>query len=104
MAESVLKDLASASDATIEGLTPPSAKMVDFLHGNASTAQRNDIHHKLGFAPEDAAAGDHTHNGVNSPGLFTGLTFADITAGATGAQIAAAVNAINAALRLVGGS
>lgn len=104
MAESVFRDLASTDDASIEGLAPPSSKVVDFLHGNASTTEPTDIHHRIGYGPTDAARGDHSHDGVDSPGLFTGTTFTDITAVATGAQIAAAVNALNAAMRLVGGS
>lgn len=97
-------DIGGLTDESINGKTPPSQKVVDFLHGQASTKKPTDLHHRLGFTSEDAAPGDHTHDGKNSKGLFTPevTTLTDISNTATGTQIAAAVNALNAALRLLG--
>lgn len=99
----ILDDLAGLSDTSMDGRPPPTQKFLDWLHGKASTKRREDVHHALGFGPLDAAAGDHTHNGKDSPGLFApDVVLVDITPTATGAQIATAVNALNALMRAKG--
>lgn len=95
MANTSLFDDLSQNDEGLEGKTPPSTKVVDFLHGNASTNEPTDIHHRIGFAPADAARGDHDHDGVNSFPLWDGTTAIPAVSGAsTTAELAAAINAI----------
>lgn len=97
---SELIDSLSKIDVTeIDGKTPPPKKLVDFIHGQAGTS-RDELHHKLGFADDDASPGSHDHDGKNSRALWPAdLALTDVTAGSSMAQFAAAINAINAALR-----
>ena len=41
---------------------PPSARYLDWFHGQASHRRATDLHHQLGTNPWDAAPGDHTHS------------------------------------------
>lgn len=58
-------------------LTPnpkPPAQEVEDFHSNADTDVRQEaIHHTLGPSPTQAAAGNHTHNGSDSPLLLEGV-------------------------------
>lgn len=98
------EDIFGLSDSAVDGKTPPSQKVIDWLHGRVSTRKKTDLHHPIGFGETDAASGDHTHDGKNSKTLFNPdlLILTDISNTATGTQIATAVNAINAALRQIG--
>ncbi len=52
-----------------------SAEDVDKLHLKADTdVRRESIHHTLGPRSSQAAAGDHKHDGSDSPLLLAGLT------------------------------
>jgi hypothetical protein len=101
MASDIISQLAQADTTEIEGQTPPSEAVVDFIHGRASTTRPEDLHHRIGNGATDSSAGNHQHNGKDSKFILDGanVTLNDITATATGSQIAAAVNAINAVLR-----
>lgn len=102
---SIFEDLSTATDTVTDGLTPPSQKQLDWLHGRASINRPEDLHHMIGFGAADAAAGDHTHNGKNSKFLFDSNTvLTDLGPAPTSAQIQAAVNALNALFRLLGTS
>lgn len=91
------------TDDAINGKTPPSQKVIDWLHGRVSTQKATDIHHRLGTADTDASPGNHTHDGKNSYPLFSeNDILTDISNTATGTQIATAVNKINALLRQLG--
>ena len=93
----------TAGDTATDGVSPPSQKVVDWLHLKASANRPEDLHHMIGFGPADAASGDHTHNGKNSKFLFDSTTvLTDLPASPTSAQIQAAVNALNALFRLLG--
>ena len=101
---SIFEDLGKADGKGLEANTPPSEKIIDWLHARASTTARNDLHHRIGDGPTDAASGDHTHNGVDSKPLFTAaqVSLTDLGASPTTADIRAAVNALNAAFRRLG--
>lgn len=89
--------------SSIDGVAPPPAKVLDWLHGNADTDSPQGIHHRIGTNPGDAASGEHRHRGRDSFPLFDATdVLTDISNSATGTQIATAVNAINALLRKVG--
>lgn len=98
---SILKQLSSLSADDLQGQTPPSQAVVDWLHGKASTTQvSTDVHHFIGFQDNDVAAGSHTHDGKNSQFIVgTKVTLTDLSASPTTPQIVAAVNAINAIFR-----
>lgn len=102
----IFEQLSKADDAAIEGVSPPSEKMVDFLHARASTTRPEDIHHPVGTGAGQVSPGRHQHNGKDSLFILDGanVTLNDITIAATGAQIATAVNAINAVFRAYFGS
>ena len=103
MADNFADQMAGADDTMTDGKAPPSGKVIDWLHGKASTQRPEDIHHPLGFGETDAAPGNHTHDGKNSKFLFTpDVPLNDLPAAPTSAQIQASVNAINAMLRLLG--
>jgi hypothetical protein len=104
--DNIIAQLAAADTTEIEGQTPPSEAVVDFIHGRASTTRPEDLHHTLGTGQVQASPGNHQHNGKDSKFVLDGanVTLTDITAGATGAQIATAVNAINALFRTYFGS
>lgn len=97
----VFDALSAASAETIEGKTPPSEAVIDFIHVRASTNRPEDLHHSLGSAGSQASPGSHQHDGKTSKYILDGanVTLTDITAVATGAQISTAVNAINALFR-----
>jgi hypothetical protein len=76
--------------------TPPSAAYVTWLHTMAATRDKDDIHHRLGAAPWDAAGGNHQHLGSDNSGpLF------DSTEEATGdlSTLAGLESAVKAILR-----
>lgn len=59
----------------------PSAESVQSFHTNADTdASRTAIHHTLGGRPNQAAPGNHTHNGNDSPQLLAGHEITGSTA------------------------
>lgn len=96
------EDTFGLNDDAMNGKAPPSAKFVQWFHARVDTRQASDLHHRLGTAQDEAAFGNHTHDGKNSMPLFVDLTLTDISNTATGTQIATAVNALNAALRKLG--
>ena len=101
----VIGDFAAADDTATDGVTPPSQKTLDWLHGKASINRPEDIHHQLGYGDSDAASGSHTHDGKNSKFLFSSnVTLNDLPASPTSAQIQSAVNALNALMRGLGAS
>lgn len=100
---SIFDDLNTAADTATDGKEPPSQKIVDWIHGKTSINRPEDIHHIVGFGDADASSGSHTHNGKNSKYLFdSSVVLTDLTGAPTSAQIQTSVNAINAALRLLG--
>ena len=51
---------------------PPTAEEVEHFHSNADVDTRPEaVHHTLGGAPNQAAAGNHTHDGTDSPSTIT---------------------------------
>lgn len=55
---------------------PPSAEQVTKFHEKADKdASAKALHHTLGPLPNQAAAGNHTHDGGGSTQLFTSVTF-----------------------------
>lgn len=75
-----------------EDPTPPT-ETVELFHQNAQVDTRpEDIHHRLGGGENQAAAGNHKHNGTDSPLLGAGVTLT----GAKGGN--AAVNSLVAAM------
>lgn len=98
-ADDLLKQLTELDDAAIESASPPSQKLVDWLHGKASTQKSEDLHHRLGYTDQDAAQGDHTHDGRNSKALLdAGDLPALLAPGYTAAQAMDAINKIRDAL------
>lgn len=52
----------------------PDNKTVDDFHKNASVDTRpEDIHHRLGIEPNQAAAGNHNHDGTSGVLLLDGV-------------------------------
>lgn len=102
----IFSQLSSADTSQLQGEQPPSEAVVDFLHARASTTRPEDIHHFIGTGDADSAAGSHQHNGKDSKLILqnANVVLTDITATATGSQIATAVNAINAVFRNYFGS
>lgn len=99
----IFDDLNSADETAVDGKAPPSQKVVDWFHAKASIGRPEDIHHPIGYGETDAAPGNHTHDGKNSKFLFpTSVVLTDLGPAPTSLQIQAAVNNINAALRLLG--
>lgn len=77
------------------GAKPP-ANEVDDFHTNADTDIRSEsLHHTLGPGNTQASAGNHTHNGGDSPLLLSGMTIT----GSRGANVAM-VSVIAALVRL----
>lgn len=61
-----------------------SAEDVDNLHKKADTdVRRESVHHTLGPRGSQAAAGDHKHDGSDSPLLLSGLTITGSRADST---------------------
>lgn len=59
---------------TADAERSPDNKTVDDFHKNASVDTRpEDIHHRLGIEPNQAAAGDHRHDGSNGVLLLDGV-------------------------------
>ena len=104
--DDIFKQLASGDSTKVDGQAPPSEAVSDWLHGRASTTRPEDLHHRIGFGTTEASSGSHQHDGKSSKFILDGanVTLTDITAAATGSQIAAAVNAINAVFRTYFGS
>lgn len=93
-------ELVSDDGSGVDGKAPPPGKVVDWLHGNAELRGAAAIHHRIGTGPDDAASGDHTHDGRNSFPLFDDTDVpADLPGGATTTQIVDAINDILALLR-----
>ena len=97
-------DILEADDADLEGKAPPSAKILDWLHGNASTTETTDMHHRLGFGPTEASQGDHVHDGKSSRHLFSNTAQSAVSGASTTAQLAAAITELQALMRRVGAS
>lgn len=98
----IFKQLANANTEDLTNETPPTPATVDFLHALADTTRPESVHHTIGTDVTQTSPGNHQHNGLDSYQILYGAGVvlpADLTAGATGAQIAASVNAINAVLR-----
>lgn len=56
-----------ASDASINSADRPDSKTVTEFHQNADTdANKDSIHHTLGYGQNQAAPGSHTHDGTDS--------------------------------------
>lgn len=102
LAGNVFMQLTQVPDSSLDGLQPPSQKVVDVFHGKASINRPEDIHHQIGVGINEAASGAHTHNGTDSLYIVINQTLTDLPATPTSAQIQAAVNQINAILRLLG--
>lgn len=67
----------------VEDASPPSQTVVLF-HKNAPVDTRaEDIHHRLGPGPNQAATGNHSHNGSDSVLLFEGVILTGSKAGNT---------------------
>lgn len=63
------------SDDALTRKPPPAQRIVDWFHGRASTNKKEDLHHKLGYGPGEAAPGEDVRAfllGKNVPG-FSGL-------------------------------
>ena len=98
-----IDDLTNLTPASVEGKTPPSTRVVDWLHGRVSTTKDTDIHHPLGTSVGTAARGEHDHDGKNSLPLWNAETVpADLPAAPTTAQIRDTMNATLAMLRTKG--
>lgn len=96
-------DVFGMTDDSVNGKKGPSRKIIDWFHQQVSTQNDSDVHHPLGFGPGEASRGDHTHDGKNSKPLWgDDVELHDVTVSSTAAQIADAINAINAALRQKG--
>ena len=104
MAESEILTQLAQSDATmLQGVNPPSNKVVEWFHGRADTTRPESIHHPLGTGPSDASPGDHTHNGKDSAFIVpAGTVLTDVPTTATILQLANAVNALNHAFNAIG--
>lgn len=77
----------------------PPVRVVDAFHKNASVDTRpEDIHHRLGNGPNSAAAGNHTHNGADSPLLLDGV----VITGSKTTGVAAVLTSIIDALEKLG--
>lgn len=69
-----------------------SAEKVARFHANADTdASSTAIHHTLGGRANQAAAGNHRHNGNDSPQLLEGV---ELTGSTTEAQVAQIIQAL----------
>lgn len=79
-----------------EALTPnpkPDAQAVEDFHSNADTDVRPEsLHHTLGPSPSQAAPGNHTHNGSDSPQLLEGVTLVGSRGG--NAALASVISAL----------
>lgn len=63
------------SDPKVKQEDPsPPVDVVNAFHKNASVDTRpEDIHHRIGPGPNQAASGQHRHNGSDSPLLLEGV-------------------------------
>jgi hypothetical protein len=99
----ILSQLAQSDATMLQGVNPPSNKVVEWFHGRADTTRPESIHHPIGTGPSESAAGDHTHNGKDSAFIIpAGTTLTDVPTTATNLQLANAINAINAVLTKLG--
>lgn len=99
----ILTQLAQSDATMLQGVNPPSNKVVEWFHGRADTTRHESIHHALGTGPSDASPGDHTHNGKDSPYIIpAGSTLTDVPTTATTLQLANAINALNALMTKLG--
>lgn len=94
----ILQMFAQIPSDAFEGIAPPSEQFVDWLHGRAASSKPSDLHHPLGFNENNAAYGNHRHNGKDSlkiipDGEFTLPT--NLTAGATTTDIVNSINQLN---------
>ena len=104
--DNIFKQLAGSDSTEVEGQPPPTEAISDWLHGRASTTRPEDVHHRIGFGATDASPGSHQHDGKTSKFILDGanVTLTDITAASTPAQVATAMNNINAVFRTYFGS
>lgn len=71
----------------------PPNDVVEKFHTNASIdTKKSDIHHTLGNKSNQAAAGDHRHNGSDSPLLLEGVVLTGSKGG--NAALASVVSAL----------
>lgn len=93
--DSTIPGQGGTDDLDLDGKTPPTRKYIEWLHQNASSGRREDLHHAIGFGPTDVAAGDHTHNGRDSLALIPAdIDFNDPTDLDSLLDWAAVVNAV----------
>jgi hypothetical protein len=97
-------DAFGLSDDAINGKTPPSRKVVDWLHTQVSTEKDTDLHHRIGFGETDASRGDHDHDGENSMPLWdeNEVVLNTLAGGATLGTVIDRVNEIILAMRQKG--
>jgi hypothetical protein len=74
---------------------PPANVVEDFHHNAPVDTRPEDIHHRLGPAPNSASPGNHSHNGADSVLLLDGF----ILTGSKGGN-AAVASIIQALVRL----
>lgn len=98
----ILDALTNDDGSAVDTRPPPSAKVVTWLHGQASTVRREDIHHRIGFGPGDVSDGSHDHDGKNSKTLWATGTLALLASGATLPDTVTKVNEIISLLKLKG--
>lgn len=92
------------SDDLIGKASVPTTKFIEWFHQRAGSGP-DDLHHLLGYGPNDASPGNHRHDGVGSSPLFNiDAVPADLPASPTTAQIRDTVNAMLALLRTVAGA
>lgn len=60
------------TDKMMRGITgstseaSPASRFVEWMHVQAPHQNKDDLHHRIGIKPWEAAAGDHTHDGTTS--------------------------------------
>ncbi len=105
--QGIVEALTSISNESLEGAPPPSQAFVDWLHGQASTTKPDDLHHTLGFQQNQAAIGNHRHNGKDSLTIIPpsdAFALTDLGPSPATSDIVAAVNKLNAMARTYLGS
>ena len=71
----------------------PPADVVDRFHNNADTDKRKEaVHHTIGTGPNNAASGDHVHDGSSGVALMEGITITGSKGGNT--ALASVINAL----------
>lgn len=72
------------SDKADKGNPKPEAQVVQDFHTNSDVdVTKESQHHSLGALPTQAAAGDHTHNGADSPRLLDAVSITGSRGGNT---------------------